>query len=77
MVPKYLLTKIKPEYSDILYNPTHFPGPIGVWAGVRQIALYLQGYNINIKSEICLNFKFQFQMWLFDKIYLSNSGHLG
>ena len=23
----FLLTKIKPEYSDILYNPTHFPGP--------------------------------------------------
>jgi hypothetical protein len=28
-VPKvFLLTKIKPEYSDILYNPTHFPGPL-------------------------------------------------
>jgi len=27
MVPKYfLLTKIKPEYSEILYNPTHIPG---------------------------------------------------
>ena len=24
----FLLTKIKPEYSDILYNPTHFPGPL-------------------------------------------------
>ena len=24
----YALTKIKPEYSDILYNPTHFPGPL-------------------------------------------------
>ena len=23
-----LLTNIKPEYSDILYNPTHFPGPL-------------------------------------------------
>ena len=25
---EFLLTKIKPEYSDILYNPTHFPGPL-------------------------------------------------
>ena len=24
----FLLTKIKPKYSDILYNPTHFPGPM-------------------------------------------------
>ena len=24
----FLLIKIKPEYSDILYNPTHFPGPL-------------------------------------------------
>ena len=23
-----MLTKIKHEYSDILYNPTHFPGPL-------------------------------------------------
>jgi hypothetical protein len=23
----FLLTKIKPEYSDILYNSTHFPYP--------------------------------------------------
>jgi TATA-box binding protein (TBP) (component of TFIID and TFIIIB) len=22
------LTKIKPEYSDILYNPTNYPGPL-------------------------------------------------
>ena len=26
----FLLTKIKPEYSDILYNLTHFPGPLCV-----------------------------------------------
>jgi hypothetical protein len=23
----FLLTKIKPEFSNILYNPTHLPGP--------------------------------------------------
>jgi hypothetical protein len=29
MVLKYFcLPKIKPEYSDILYNPTHFPAPL-------------------------------------------------
>ena len=31
----FLLTKIKPEYSDILCNPTHFPDPI------RQVPLYM------------------------------------
>jgi hypothetical protein len=24
----FLLAKVKPEYSDILYNPTHFPGSV-------------------------------------------------
>ena len=24
----FLLTKIRPEHLDILYNPTHFPGPL-------------------------------------------------
>jgi hypothetical protein len=24
----FLLTKIKPEYSDTLYNTTNFPGPL-------------------------------------------------
>jgi hypothetical protein len=27
----FLLTEIKPEYSDILYNRTHFPGPLVCW----------------------------------------------
>ena len=27
----FLLTNIKPEYSDILYKPTHFPGPFVCW----------------------------------------------
>ena len=33
----FLLTKIKPEYSDILYNPTHFPGPLV--CRIRQVPL--------------------------------------
>ena len=35
----FLLTKIKPEYSDILYNPTHFPGPLQ--CRIRQVPLYI------------------------------------
>ena len=35
----FLLTKIKPEYSAILYNPTHFPGPLV--CRIRQIPLYI------------------------------------
>ena len=35
----FLLIKIRPEYSDILYNPTHFPGPLVCW--IRQIPLYI------------------------------------
>jgi len=34
-----LLTKIKPEYSDILYNTTHFPGHLV--CQIRQIPLYI------------------------------------
>ena len=34
----FLLTKIKPEYSDILYNTTHFPGPFV--CRIRQVPLY-------------------------------------
>ena len=34
----FLLTKIKPEYFDILYNPTHFPC---TWVcRIRQVPLY-------------------------------------
>ena len=36
----FLLTKIKPEYSNILYNPTHFPGPLV--CQIRQILLYIK-----------------------------------
>jgi hypothetical protein len=34
----FLLTKIKPEYSYILYNPTHFPGSLVFW--IWQVPLY-------------------------------------
>ena len=34
----FLLTKIKPEYSDILYNLTHFPGALV--CQIRQVPLY-------------------------------------
>ena len=34
----FRLTKIKAEYSDILYNPTHFPGPLV--CRIRQVPLY-------------------------------------
>jgi hypothetical protein len=33
----FLLTKKNPEYSDILYNPTHFPGPLV--CRIRQVPL--------------------------------------
>ena len=35
----FLLTTIKPEYSDILYNPTHFLGTL-VYQ-IRQVPLYI------------------------------------
>ena len=35
-----MLTKIKPEYSNILYNPTHFPGPLV--CRIRQVQLYIE-----------------------------------
>ena len=38
----FLLTKIKPERSDILYNPTHFPSPLV--CRIRQIPLYIYRY---------------------------------
>ena len=35
----FLLTKIKPEYSNILYNPTHFPGHLV--CRIRQVPPYI------------------------------------
>ena len=53
----FLLTKIKPEYSDILYNPTHFLGPLV--CQIRQIPLYLSVlmlvfYDDHIMLHICI-----------------------
>jgi hypothetical protein len=39
----FLLTKIKPEYSNILYNPTHFPGPL--MCRIRQVPLNIERVN--------------------------------
>jgi len=36
----FQLTKIKPEYSNILYNQTFFPGPLV--CRITQIPLYLE-----------------------------------
>jgi hypothetical protein len=47
-IPKpkvFLWTKIKPEYSDILYNPTHFSGPFVCW--IRQVPLYLSIFQLS------------------------------
>jgi hypothetical protein len=35
----FLVTKIKPKYSDILWNSTHFPGPMV--CRIRQVQLYM------------------------------------
>ena len=35
----FLLTKVKPEYFDILYNPTHLPGLFV--CQIRQVPLYI------------------------------------
>jgi len=35
----FLLTKINPEFSNILCNPTHFPGPLV--CQIRQVPLYI------------------------------------
>jgi hypothetical protein len=36
----FLLTKIKPEYSSILYNSTHLPGSLV--CRIRQVPLYIE-----------------------------------
>ena len=47
-----LLTKIKPEYSDNLCNPTHFPGPLVCRIG--QVPLYLLFWTISLLGIWCL-----------------------
>jgi len=49
MVPKYFRYLKKTEYSDILYNPTHFPGPL-----VYQITgstVYIYNFTLNTYIE--------------------------
>jgi hypothetical protein len=41
----FLLTTIKPEYSDILYDTTHFPSPLV--CRIRQIPLYIENFKIH------------------------------
>ena len=50
----FLLTKIKPEYSEILYNQTHFPGPFVCW--IRQVPLYNFFYFSNLPIPAFLFF---------------------
>jgi len=56
----FLLTKIKFEYSYILYNPTHFPGPLVCW--ITQIPLY-------VERDTCRHNKIKIMLTL--KTYLS------
>jgi len=45
----FLLSKIKSEYSDILYNPTYFLQPL--MCRIRQVLMYIhfwERYYLNI-----------------------------
>ena len=44
----FLLTEIKPEYSDMLYNPTHFSGSLVYW--IRKTPLYIYRETISKKA---------------------------
>jgi hypothetical protein len=44
--PGAVLTKIKPEYSNVLSNPTHFPGPLVCW--ITQVPLYYRKFVISV-----------------------------
>ena len=45
----FLLTKINPEYSDILYNPSHFPGPLV--CRIRQVPLYIDASEMYVDGK--------------------------
>jgi hypothetical protein len=53
----FLLTNIQPEYSDILYNPIHFAGPLA--CRIRQAPLYV----FNIEPHINLHCKIYFTLF--------------
>jgi hypothetical protein len=51
----FLLTIIKPEYSDILYNLTHFPAPLV--CRIRQVPMYIWKIYIKIKNIYAVLFR--------------------
>jgi hypothetical protein len=55
-IPAYLW---KPEFSDILYNPTYFPGPLV--CRIRQVPLYLKHES----SENNHLYSIRFDWWHF------------
>jgi hypothetical protein len=55
----FLLTKIKPEYSDILYNPTQFRGLLV--CGIRQVPQY---YYLHHEADIIPMTIHTFIKWL-------------
>ena len=44
-----LLTKIKPEHSDILYKPTHFPDPLMC---PLYLLFYIYTYNCGVMVSV-------------------------
>jgi hypothetical protein len=50
----FLLTKIKHEYSNILYNLTHFPGPLV--CRIRQVLLYYPWNHWNWQIHSIVSF---------------------
>jgi hypothetical protein len=48
----FLLTKVKPEYYDILYNLTHFPGPLQLVCQIIQVALCMIQLSVMKIREI-------------------------
>jgi hypothetical protein len=50
----FLLTKLKPEYSDILYNPTHTPDPFV--CRIRHVRLNNHYFEIMYKTDLPQHF---------------------
>ena len=57
----FLLTKIKPEYSDILYNTTHLSSPL-VYQ-IKQVPLYMI-YHIDMHA-------LRFSLWFYSPKYFT------
>ena len=62
------VAKINPEYSDILYNLSHFPGPLV--CRIRQVPLYIDvpGEVMQVK---CMLMEKGFKINLYSKTHLS------